>query len=94
MQECYNVHEAWFANEDKVRRAIGLLDKTEVKLPKAGELLCGICFEWYSLDKICSAACGHPFCNSCWTGYFLNYMNWLILNEKHQPQVLFALHFS
>ncbi|KAF5822971.1 putative transcription factor interactor and regulator CCHC(Zn) family [Helianthus annuus] len=64
-----NVHEAWFANEDKVRKAVGLLDKTDVKLPKAGELLCGICFESYSLDKISSAACGHPFCNSCWTAY-------------------------
>ncbi|KAM0025946.1 putative transcription factor C2H2 family [Helianthus debilis subsp. tardiflorus] len=63
-----NVHEAWFANEDKVRQAVGLLDKTKVKLPKAGELLCGICFESFSLDKISSTACGHPFCNSCWTG--------------------------
>ncbi|XP_076914800.1 putative E3 ubiquitin-protein ligase ARI8 [Bidens hawaiensis] len=63
-----NVHEAWFANEDKVRKAVGLLDKT-VKPPKAGELLCGICFESYSLDKISSAACGHPFCNTCWKAY-------------------------
>ncbi|KAJ0755105.1 putative E3 ubiquitin ligase RBR family [Helianthus annuus] len=42
-----NVHEAWFANEDKVRKVVGLLDKTDTKLPKCGELPCGICFESY-----------------------------------------------
>ncbi|KAI3683425.1 hypothetical protein L1987_83928 [Smallanthus sonchifolius] len=63
-----NVHEAWFADEDKVRKAVGLLDKT-IKPPKARELPCGICFESYPLDKISSAACGHPFCNTCWRAY-------------------------
>ncbi|KAI7741644.1 hypothetical protein M8C21_017653, partial [Ambrosia artemisiifolia] len=33
-----NVHEAWFANEDEVRKAVGLLDKTEIKPPKAREV--------------------------------------------------------
>ncbi|KAL8204663.1 hypothetical protein R6Q57_010286 [Mikania cordata] len=64
-----NVHEAWFTNEDKVRKAVGLLDKIVTKPPKVGELPCGICFESYLFDKISSAACGHPFCNSCWTAY-------------------------
>lgn len=33
-----NVHEAWFANEDEVRKAVGLLDKIDIKPPKAGEV--------------------------------------------------------
>ncbi|KAI3676900.1 hypothetical protein L1987_86515 [Smallanthus sonchifolius] len=70
-----NVHEAWFANEDEVRHVVGLLDKTDIKLPKAGELPCGICFESYPLDKISTTACGHPFCNTCWTAYISTSIN-------------------
>ncbi|KAD3337094.1 hypothetical protein R6Q59_027927 [Mikania micrantha] len=70
-----NVHEAWFANEDKVRNAVGLLDKKDIKPPKSGELLCGICFESYPLDRICAAACGHPFCKECWTAYISTSIN-------------------
>ncbi|XP_076886986.1 putative E3 ubiquitin-protein ligase ARI8 isoform X2 [Bidens hawaiensis] len=70
-----NVHEAWFADEDKVRKAVGLLDKGDAKLPKAGELPCGICFESYPPRKISSAACGHPFCNICWTAYISTSIN-------------------
>ncbi|KAK1426350.1 hypothetical protein QVD17_15021 [Tagetes erecta] len=70
-----NVHEAWFANEDKVRKAVGLLDKTTYKPTKARELPCGICFESYLLDKISTAACGHPFCNTCWTAYISTSIN-------------------
>ncbi|KAJ9537269.1 hypothetical protein OSB04_030002 [Centaurea solstitialis] len=51
-----NVYEAWFANEDKVRKAVGLLDKTDIKQPKSGEVACGICFESYPVDKISTAA--------------------------------------
>ncbi|CAH1454725.1 unnamed protein product [Lactuca virosa] len=47
-----NVHKAWFANEDAVR-----------KLPF------GICFESYTLDNVSTAACGHPFCNTCSPAY-------------------------
>ncbi|KAJ9558830.1 hypothetical protein OSB04_013444 [Centaurea solstitialis] len=70
-----NVHEAWFANEDKVRKAVGLLDKADVKQPKSGEVACGICFESYPVDKISTAACGHPFCNTCWTAYISTSIN-------------------
>ncbi|KAL8214269.1 hypothetical protein R6Q57_003718 [Mikania cordata] len=70
-----NVHEAWFANEDKVRNAVGLLDKKDIKPPKSGELPCGICFESYPLDRICAAACGHPFCKECWTAYISTSIN-------------------
>ncbi|KAL4561044.1 hypothetical protein LXL04_033206 [Taraxacum kok-saghyz] len=70
-----NVHEYWFANEDEVRKAVGLMDNTNIKPPKSGELHCGICFESYPLDNISSAACGHPFCNTCWTAYISTSIN-------------------
>ncbi|KAL7618110.1 hypothetical protein Lser_V15G02659 [Lactuca serriola] len=70
-----NVHEAWFANEDAVRKAVGMLDNTNINPPKAGELPCGICFESYTLDSVSTAACGHPFCNTCWAAYISTSIN-------------------
>ncbi|KAI3747001.1 hypothetical protein L6452_09443 [Arctium lappa] len=64
-----NVHEAWFADEDKVRKAVGLLVKPDIRSPKSRELVCGICFESYPHDMIKTVACGHPFCSTCWTAY-------------------------
>ncbi|XP_034691585.1 probable E3 ubiquitin-protein ligase ARI8 isoform X1 [Vitis riparia] len=63
------VHDEWFADEEKVRKAVGLLEKPVVQFPNARELTCGICFENYPRDRISSAACGHPFCGTCWAGY-------------------------
>ena len=34
------------------------------------QLTCGICFESCPRNKIVSASCGHPFCNTCWSGKF------------------------
>ncbi|KHG25604.1 putative E3 ubiquitin-protein ligase ARI8 -like protein [Gossypium arboreum] len=62
------VHDEWFADEEKVRRSVGLLEKPVVPFPD-GEMICGICFETYPYDLLRAAACGHPFCNSCWSGY-------------------------
>ncbi|KAH9783718.1 putative E3 ubiquitin-protein ligase ARI7 [Citrus sinensis] len=63
------VHDAWFADEDAVRKSVGFLDKPVVEFSNARELTCGICFDTYSCDKVVSAACGHPFCRACWRGY-------------------------
>ncbi|KAK6145784.1 hypothetical protein DH2020_019653 [Rehmannia glutinosa] len=63
-----NVHEEWFANEEVVRKAVGLLEKPFVKLPNFKEVACGICFENYSCDSLRSAACAHLFCDACWKG--------------------------
>ncbi|KAI9075506.1 hypothetical protein K1719_042554 [Acacia pycnantha] len=52
------VHEAWFANEEHVRRIVGLLEKPVVQFPNARELTCGICFETYPCSRIESVACG------------------------------------
>ncbi|KAF6152192.1 hypothetical protein GIB67_019414 [Kingdonia uniflora] len=63
------VNDDWFADEDRVRRTVGLLDIPVVHFPNLKEVMCGICFESYPCNKIISAACGHPFCSSCWLGY-------------------------
>ncbi|KAK3014811.1 hypothetical protein RJ639_009638 [Escallonia herrerae] len=70
-----NVHEAWFADEDRVRKVVGLLEKPVVQLPTSGEMTCGICFEVYPIDMIQSAACGHSFCSTCWAGYINTSIN-------------------
>lgn len=70
-----NVHEAWFADEEKVRKTVGLLDESHNRSSKAKQLVCGICFDSHPLDRIKSTACGHPFCNTCWTAYISNSIN-------------------
>ncbi|KAK9673513.1 hypothetical protein RND81_12G172000 [Saponaria officinalis] len=63
------VHDEWFADEEKVRRIVGLLERPVVGFSNAREMTCGICFEDFPRSMMSSAACGHPFCNSCWAGY-------------------------
>ncbi|PKA55932.1 putative E3 ubiquitin-protein ligase ARI7 [Apostasia shenzhenica] len=62
------VHDEWFADEENVRKAVGLLDKP-VEVPNSRELTCGICFESCPRNDMSAAACGHPFCSTCWRGY-------------------------
>ncbi|XP_043694551.1 probable E3 ubiquitin-protein ligase ARI5 [Telopea speciosissima] len=70
------VHEAWFADVEKVRKAVGLLEQPIVEIPeKVKELTCGICFEINSLDKMAASVCGHLFCVSCWAGYISTSIN-------------------
>ncbi|CAI9295402.1 unnamed protein product [Lactuca saligna] len=70
------VHEGWFFNEDEVCKAVGVLEYTNTKAAEGEELLCGICFESYPLDNtITVAACGHEFCNICWTAYICKSIN-------------------
>lgn len=68
------VNDEWFADEEKVRRVVGLLDEPHA-IPNVKELTCGICFEVYSCDSMKSAACGHPFCVTCWQGYISTSIN-------------------
>ncbi|CDP19310.1 unnamed protein product [Coffea canephora] len=70
-----NVHEEWFAHEERVRLAVGLLEKPVVQSSNAKEVACGICFENYPLDKISAPACGHSFCNTCWQAYISTSIN-------------------
>lgn len=70
-----NVHEEWFAEEENVRRAVGILEKPFVKSPNFKEVSCGICFENYSVDNLRSAACSHLFCDTCWKAYISTSIN-------------------
>ncbi|RDX90148.1 putative E3 ubiquitin-protein ligase ARI7 [Mucuna pruriens] len=63
------VHDAWFADEDQVRKTVGLLEKPVFLNSNPREFTCGICFEMYPRARVESAACGHPYCHSCWAGY-------------------------
>nr|GEZ17188.1 probable E3 ubiquitin-protein ligase ARI8 [Tanacetum cinerariifolium] len=67
------VNDEWFADEEKVRRIVGLLEEPRA-LPNK-ELHCGICFEVYFANNMSSAACGHPFCVTCWKGYISTAIN-------------------
>ncbi|KAF8402285.1 hypothetical protein HHK36_013237 [Tetracentron sinense] len=69
------VHDEWFADEEKVRKAVGLLEKPVVQIPNARDLNCGICFENYARDRMNAASCGHPFCSACWTGFISTSIN-------------------
>ncbi|KAL6516780.1 putative E3 ubiquitin-protein ligase ari8 [Orobanche hederae] len=45
------VNDEWFADEERVRKAVGLLEN-HIPLPNAKELTCGICFETYPRDRM------------------------------------------
>ncbi|KAI3927436.1 hypothetical protein MKW92_044426 [Papaver armeniacum] len=69
------VHDAWFADEERVRKATGLLESSVVPNQNMKELNCGICFEAYPRDRMYATACGHYFCSACWTGYVSTAIN-------------------
>ncbi|KAL2328848.1 hypothetical protein Fmac_022275 [Flemingia macrophylla] len=69
------VHDAWFADEERVRKAVGLLENPVVQHPNTRELTCGICFENYPRARIEMGTCGHPYCISCWEGYISTSIN-------------------
>ncbi|KAK4487891.1 hypothetical protein RD792_003629 [Penstemon davidsonii] len=68
------VNDEWFADEEKVRKTVGLLEN-HVPFPDAIELTCGICFDTCPRNRISTAACGHPFCVMCWQGYISTAIN-------------------
>ncbi|CAA2995599.1 probable E3 ubiquitin- ligase ARI8 [Olea europaea subsp. europaea] len=70
-----DVHEQWFADEGRVRKSVGLFEKPVVQYLNAREVTCGICFDNYSHELVRSAACGHPFCDSCWKAYVSTSIN-------------------
>ncbi|XP_027355496.1 probable E3 ubiquitin-protein ligase ARI7 [Abrus precatorius] len=62
-----NVHEAWFNDEERVRKAVGLLK--QVGFPHSETLMCDICFDVVSCDRVKSAGCGHSYCIDCYKQY-------------------------
>ncbi|KAI3911172.1 hypothetical protein MKW92_033381 [Papaver armeniacum] len=61
-------HEAWFSDEEKVRKDVGLIDVVPVQYTD-NIIKCGICFDEFPRDDMCAASCGHLFCNLCWEQY-------------------------
>ncbi|XP_042007095.1 probable E3 ubiquitin-protein ligase ARI8 [Salvia splendens] len=70
-----NVHEEWFADEENVRRAVGILETPVVKALNFKEVSCGICFERYTINKLRTLACSHLFCDTCWKAYISTSIN-------------------
>ncbi|CAL5016191.1 unnamed protein product [Urochloa decumbens] len=68
------VHDEWFADEERVRKVVGLPEK-HTELPNDREVTCGICFESCPRGTMNAAACGHPFCSTCWRGYISTAIN-------------------
>ncbi|KAI3911167.1 hypothetical protein MKW92_033376 [Papaver armeniacum] len=60
--------EAWFANEEKVRKDVGLLEN-QLSTIENNIIECPICSHEFPRDGVCAAACGHLFCKLCWTRY-------------------------
>ncbi|VFQ81993.1 unnamed protein product [Cuscuta campestris] len=66
------VHEEWFADEERVRKEVGLewnKPYESFEFSGSGEITCGICFDDLSPCKIYASSCNHPFCLDCWSSY-------------------------
>ncbi|KAI3911171.1 hypothetical protein MKW92_033380 [Papaver armeniacum] len=60
--------DAWFADEDKVRKDVGLQEVVPIQNTE-NIIKCPICFDEFERDGMCATTCGHLFCNMCWTQY-------------------------
>ncbi|KAF5178136.1 E3 ubiquitin-protein ligase arih1 [Thalictrum thalictroides] len=70
------VEEAWFADEEKVRIEVGLIEKPVVEYHNFSmQVTCVICFDNYPRKEMNSAACGHLFCSTCWRAYISTSIN-------------------
>ncbi|KAJ9186644.1 hypothetical protein P3X46_002191 [Hevea brasiliensis] len=70
------VNDVWFVDEFEIREKLGLLEKpVVVHQDDSVIVVCGTCFESFSYDGICSAACGHPYCRECWASYITTSIN-------------------
>jgi len=76
-----NANDQWFADEEKVRNAVGLLlqpdDKHETKEEKMEELTtCPICFYDFKIRDMKSLKyCDHLFCQDCWRTFIHTSIN-------------------
>ncbi|KAF9612153.1 hypothetical protein IFM89_038341 [Coptis chinensis] len=70
------VNNDWFADEEKVRKKVGLMEKPVVYYSPAGKKVnCRICFDDFLRRDMVSVACGHLFCKLCWKGYITTSIN-------------------
>ncbi|RCV32287.1 hypothetical protein SETIT_6G246700v2 [Setaria italica] len=66
------LQDEWFADQDRVRDAVGLGDAAVGSVPGAGgeELMtCAVCTEGKPVEEMASAGCAHYYCHDCWRGY-------------------------
>ncbi|KAL0874561.1 hypothetical protein Bca101_024266 [Brassica carinata] len=71
------LNDEWFADEDKVRRTVGVLEGggSAVVAKNPRKIKCGICFDKIRRVKIVPVVCGHTFCSTCWNGYISTAIN-------------------
>ncbi|KAF5196904.1 E3 ubiquitin-protein ligase arih1 [Thalictrum thalictroides] len=68
------VHDSWFADEEKVRKTTGWLKIPVVSDPSLNDnkrlrITCQICFDDYPCNRMFGASCGHLFCRTCLQTY-------------------------
>ncbi|CAA7045543.1 unnamed protein product [Microthlaspi erraticum] len=85
------IEDGWFTDEERVRKMVGILKEPVVDVLSDREVSvvdllsgrevriveCGVCFESYvkTEAETAAASCGHPYCNTCWTGYITAKVN-------------------
>ncbi|KAK9905069.1 hypothetical protein WJX75_009180 [Coccomyxa subellipsoidea] len=62
------VNEEWFADEESVRRRVGLSEEVP-EASTSGKATCRICFDEFDVKNMRAARCKHFFCKPCWRGY-------------------------
>ncbi|CAH9103436.1 unnamed protein product [Cuscuta epithymum] len=83
------VLENWFSDEERVRKAAGLLPVdqiSQIRFPENDEFRCKICFDDYplGLKTVASCGCGHVFCVGC-------FESWIHSLIRDGPGSLFRL---
>lgn len=74
------VPEEWFADEEKVRKAVGLLPESQrcpIRFSEREKFRCEICGDEYPLTKsnAASCGCGHTFCVACFKSWIRSLIN-------------------
>ncbi|KAH6803041.1 RING/U-box superfamily protein [Perilla frutescens var. frutescens] len=65
-----SVSDEWFADEERVRVAVGISTKPKPKqITNKEKNYCKICMETVNLSRMLSTSCGHLFCSDCWINY-------------------------
>lgn len=70
----------WFDQKDKLEIQLGIKTSKKVEndpklqatlLKNLEDMMCPICYEEMEEGQYMSLACGHTFCNDCWTNFLM-----------------------